>query len=589
MTRHLGAIPTRGYEALAMGSVLLAPEESCMRLFADETRGVIPFSLAKDGLRKAIEALLGDYERHAEDAREGMQRIRDAFDPWRVASQYFRMATFLAARPRPPRKLAAIRPRQQRSIAYKGWLQANEQQTYQALRNASLERWKSTPVEDHTLDTICDLPRELLLEFVHSTLSPDDQSYDSLVQTALNIYRSALPLFPDSLALRFNFARAAFHFGTEPDIEEALKVAEETLARDSAALSLDPMDNVMTWDYCQDFFNYRDYLQIATEAVRDRTDRSDELKSLILASLHYYFGRMSSAVGHHAKATELDPKYSVYRLWQAKDCRQSGDPNAAVSLLATVVRDILYAPEAWSLIQSIKTEDGVAVPDEDALRRLVEKMEDRTLIDETYAAIRTGPYFRSQRLSLARNTGVEFRKKTDRTTPVRLSVLLADTNGCRYSQLLDSLRRQSLDRDAFEVIVCDVFDHVAPQSMEFADTVMVCGQSEHLYNRNAAFNIALAEAIGDLVVYCAGGDPFSETALADIAAMAADCTTSHTALVNEGGTDRDLIHTVALSREAAIAAGGLDESPYFAGAYSGPYELASRLEHFPIILVHILS
>ena len=578
LTRHLGAIPTRGYEALAMGSVLLAPEESCMRLFADETQGVIPFSLSKEGLTKAIEALLGDYDRYAVGAREGMQRIRDAFDPWRVASQYFRMSTFLAARPRPPRKPAAIRPRQQRSIAYKGWLQGNERQTYQALRNASLERWKSTPVEDHTLDTICELPRELLLEYVHCTLSPDEHSYETLVQTALNIYRSALPLFPDSLALRFNFTRAAFHFGTEPDIEEALKVAEETLARDSATLSLDPLDNVMTWDYCQDFFNYRDYLQIATEAVRDRTDRSNELKSLILASLHYYFGRMSGAVGHYAKAAELDPEYSVYRLWQAKDCHQSDDLSTAASLLATVVRDILCAPEAWSLIQSIKSENGVAVPDEEALRRLVEKMEDRTLIDETYAAIRTGPYFRSQRLSLARNTGLEFRKKSDRTAPVRLSILLADTNGCRYSQLLASLKQQTLDRDAFEVIVCDVFDHVAPQLMEFADTVMVCGQSEHLYNRNAAFNFGLAEAKGDLVVFCADGDAFSETALADIATMAADCATRHTALVNAGGTDRETIHTLALSRDAAISAGGLDESPYFAGAYSGAYELASRLQ-----------
>ena len=35
LTRHLGAIPSRGYEALAMGTVLMAPQESCMRLFAD--------------------------------------------------------------------------------------------------------------------------------------------------------------------------------------------------------------------------------------------------------------------------------------------------------------------------------------------------------------------------------------------------------------------------------------------------------------------------------------------------------------------------------------------------------------------------
>ena len=107
---------------------------------------------------------------------------------------------------------------------------------------------------------------------------------------------------------------------------------------------------------------------------------------------------------------------------------------------------------------------------------------------------------------------------------------------------------------------------------------MVCGQSEHHYNRNEAFNLALAEAKGVLVVFCAGDGPFPDRVLADIVANADDCTANHTVLVNPNGADRETIHTVALSREAAISVGGLDESAYFAGANSGPYELVARLK-----------
>ena len=120
-----------------------------------------------------------------------------------------------------------------------------------------------------------------MLEYVFCTLMPDEQSHARLVATALNVYRSAMEKFPAALALRFNLVRAAFHFGTEPDIEYASRVARETLDKDQAALTLDPLDDVMTWDYCQGFFNYRSYLQIVTEALCDGADRGAELKALI--------------------------------------------------------------------------------------------------------------------------------------------------------------------------------------------------------------------------------------------------------------------------------------------------------------------
>ncbi len=104
--------------------------------------------------------MLADYPRYAEGARRGMRVVCDAFDPYRVASQYFRMATFLAARPRRPREPNPVRPQQKRPVAYKGWLQENGPQTNQAIRNAGLERWKSIAPEDHTLDSFANPARE---------------------------------------------------------------------------------------------------------------------------------------------------------------------------------------------------------------------------------------------------------------------------------------------------------------------------------------------------------------------------------------------------------------------------------------------
>jgi tetratricopeptide (TPR) repeat protein len=489
LPRHLGAIPSRGYEALAMGTVLLTPPESCQRLFTGDDAGVVPFSLANDGLKKAVETVLADFPRYEEGARRGMEIVRREFNPVYASRQYMRMVTFLAARPRPPRRMVAERPVQVRSIAYKGYIQAGGEKTYQTMLTKRLEDWQATPPEQHTLASIALPARELMLEYAYRLLLPKPQSFTPLRDMALQNYRDGLERYPLSLALRFNYVRAAFHFGTPDDVAQALEVTKATLNAGPRALTLQPLDDVMTWDYCQSFFNYRVYLHVVTEALRDGTDRRNELKSLILASLHYYFGRLSGETGHFEKAAALDPAFTAYRLWQAKELMRKGDSDsacAAIPLLSGAVREILYAPEAWSLLSAIKSEHGLEIPDEPELRRLTERMERRTVIDEGYTGIRRGPLFRHQRLSLATNEGYEIRKSSRRTETPRLSVLLADTNGSRYPRLIRRLARQSLDRGQYEIICGDAFEREGPAMMDCADVVFVFGQNEHLYNRNVA-------------------------------------------------------------------------------------------------------
>ena len=151
-------------------------------------------------------------------------------------------------------------------------------------------------------------------------------------------------------------------------------------------------------------------------------------------------------------------------------------------------------------------------------------MEGRTLIDEMYATIRSGPYYRKQRLDLARNASVAVRKHAERLEPPVLSILLADTNGARYPTLLDAL---PVERGRLEVILCDVFDRESPLVTQHADTVIVLGQNEHLYNRNVAFNTALTANTGQMVVFCDGDHPLPAEALAAIADKARACATKH--------------------------------------------------------------
>ncbi|MEX2618151.1 MAG: glycosyltransferase [Alphaproteobacteria bacterium] len=581
LTRHPGATPTRGFEALAMGTVLLVPVESCLRLFTGDQDGVVPFSLANDGLQKAIGAVMADYERYAEGARRGAEIVRREFDPMRASRQYLRMAVFLAARPRPPRIPLPERTVQSRSVSFKGFLQANGETTYRAMRDRRLQEWQAKPLSEHTLASLTLPARELLLEYEFRSLMQGGGDARPLVTMALEIYRKAFERFPLSLALRFNFIRAAFHFGSNSDIEQALGILKGTLNVPPGALALNPLDDILTWDYCPDFFNYRTYLQITTESLRDRTNRQNELKALIRASLHYYYGRMSGEQGHFDRAVALDRDFPAYRLWQAKELDRRGDADsakAAIPILTDVVREILFTPEAWSLLQSLKAEHSLDIPAEASLHRLVDRMERRTLIDEAYLAIRYGRYFRAQRLALARNTGYEIRKSPDTPGHPQLSILLADTNGSRYAGLMAGLARQTLDRTAFEIICCDVFDRSTPHMIAGADTVLVFGQSEYLYNRNVGFNTALAQARGRHVIFFNGDADLPETALHDWLGQIGAAGNCQTVFVNRhaGPADSRSIHTVLLRRQAAIMAGGLDESAYHAGAYGGPHDLVQR-------------
>lgn len=584
--RHPGATPTRGLETLAMGCTLLAQSETTLGLWLGEEEGLLTYDLKDDSLRRNIEQVIANPDLHAARAKRGMEIVRREFDPWQVGAFYLRMAAFVAARPRGRRDIVDTPPDQKRPVARKGWLPHRHDQVLPALRAINLERFRKTPVEAHTVHSLNDPARELLLEHAYAARNPlADMSEDQRLTLALDMYRAAIQLRPDSLALRFNFIRAALHFGTDADIEQALSLARETIETDASMLTLDPLDDVMPWDYCQDFFNYRDYFDLVTDTLAGRKNGVHDLKKMIYASLHYYCGRMTEASGNFADAARLDPAFPVYRLWQAKHLASKDDPasaESAVAMLRVLAQESMYAIEAWSLLNALKQQRGLDIPDEDALRQAMERLESHTVLDEDYRSLRYSPYFQAQRLGLARSNNVAILKERNKQNGenVRLSVLLADLNGSRYEDLLETLSSQTLPRDQFEIICADVFDRPSPRMMDAADLVLACGQSEYLYNRNVAFNFALLEAKGDVVVIFDRATELAPDTLENITKSLSKNGTSRLALTNRGATERDRfhLHVLALRQHDLMLAAGLDESAYYGGALSGPHELARRLE-----------
>lgn len=576
--RHPGATPSRGIEALAMGTVLLAQPETTLKLWLGEEHGLLTYDLENQGLRNAIARTLQDSGRHEAAARRGMEIVRHEFEAYRMGQQFLRFATFLAARPRAARRPVEP-PRQCRIVAWQGWLQ-KDNRVYGTQRDQALAALNSIPADQQTPETLNAPCREIMLELARQMRTKPAEDAKELLAATLEIYTLGINLLPNALILRFNFIRAAMHFGAEDDIQQALTVAKETVDMAMADLSLDASDDVMTWDYCASFFNYRSYLDTVTEASMDGADHTDRLKTLILASIHYYLGRMTGEADNFVAAVQLDPDFPAYRLWLAKALVRTGDTESlhqATELLSGLAQHSIYAIEAWSLLKAVCRGLGTEPPDAALTGTALKLLETRTFSSADHSAIRNSSYFRSQRLGLARNSGYETVKS--RKKPVRLSVLLADLNGSRYPELVAMLRNQTLARDQFEIVVADAFDCPSPDLLEIADTVIVCGQDEYLYNRNAAFNLTLANASGKFVAIFDRDVALSVDALMDILNQLDGRAGAPTVLVNADFApgDRANLHFAALDRTRALSLGGFEESPSRTAGLGGPYELVGRL------------
>jgi tetratricopeptide (TPR) repeat protein len=354
-TRRPKNTPTRGLEALAMGCALVVQQNNVLTLFAGEKEGVLTYSLEEGDLRQSIREIIHNWPEFERRARKGAAIIRKEFSPLLAGSQYLRFAAFLAAKPRAERRKGLPRALdQRRMVKWKGWLPSDEAVgLFVRLRRANLTSWKK-PAEElhpHWVNLFC---REIFLsmeaERVHSQMS---LSQRKLVTKTLQLYRACSARFPQSLVLNFNWIRNALHFGMPEEVSLALRAAEKICGDSSGEWELDVFDDVYTWDFCNSFFNFRQYTDWVTEHLMTGKAVQSGLIRLILASLHYYLAHYTNRLEHFQRAAALDPDFPYYRLLYAQALLSRGgesDFARAHELLVDLAENSILDMEAYNLI-----------------------------------------------------------------------------------------------------------------------------------------------------------------------------------------------------------------------------------------------
>ena len=306
--RHLGATPTRGLEALSMGCTVAVPKGCVLQLYAGEKEGVVAYEI--DSLDCTIQKILNEWQEFEQRARRGAEIIRQEFALERVASQYMRFMTFLAAKPRSPRRIQPVERLIQKRSLHRG-APLPKERILSKIRQRNMVRWQAQLETKASSHIFIDLARELVLAY------PDTAKLH-LLQQALEIYQTGVKRFPNSLVLRSNFIRTVLHFGNPKQVAEALQLLEATLNIPESDWQIDVMEDVFSWDFLNSFFNYRRYFDLVTENLMGAISVDSvrqQLTRLILASLHYYQGRYSGELEHFKQAFNLDPEFPYYKFW----------------------------------------------------------------------------------------------------------------------------------------------------------------------------------------------------------------------------------------------------------------------------------
>src|SRR5918996_1876452 len=100
---------------------------------------------------------------------------------------------------------------------------------------------------------------------------------------------------------------------------------------------------------------------------------------------------------------------------------------------------------------------------------------------------------------------MRFLKQSVRKTP-KLSLILLDWSVRESFHLLHYLRRQSVDRDQFEVVFIEYYSRVAEPLKQFADQldawVLLEMPESCIYHKHLMYNCGLVFAHGEIVVLC---------------------------------------------------------------------------------------
>lgn len=606
--RHSGATPSRGIEALSMGCAAIVQRGCVLELYLGQDEGLLTYDYDAGDLVPTIRRVLDQWPEYEQRALRGAKIVRREFSMGKVASQYLRFLTFLAAKPRGERKTQPAGSLiQKRGILQKGLLLGSPE-VYQRQLQANRARWEPQLENATTPNILIDLAREQVLEYSAAVVDVNGKPADgALLDNALSLYRSGLDRYPRSLALRFNFIRTALHFGQPSDVLEALGLARRTLEQPQSHWLMDPMEDVFPWDFFPTHFDYRGYFDAITGQVMGQPATGPLTVELIQASLHNYLAHYEGALAHQKKAVALNPAFPHYKMRLAVQLARQGRPEdfaEAGLLLVELGHDSILFEQAIRLLQHLHEKGLVSCPQieelQAALQRANKNMD--TLegtgpdgLQPTSAEAPPPPP--------ARVTGkVTVHKRRKAATAAKVSVVLLDWS-CRESfHCFKWLSEQTVPRDQYELIWVELYDRVAPEVMRRADVVLTCNQ-QGMYHKHEGYNEALLLASGKVVTVCDSDAVFPPNYIESI--------------IKEFGLDSQeeptpkvLLHhefrspvtypaqlsgvgqlpglqwkplwpnagaSVSVAVRDAIRFGGFDEHPAYRGYLCGPYELAWRL------------
>ncbi len=360
--RFDGSMPTRGLEALAMGSALALQAGSVLRAYVGENEGVFAYTREPGELIKTVIKISREWATIKSRATRGGDYIRKEFSQRRVSSQYLRYLTFLASKSYQPRQIPPPEMRQKRTIFHLGWFHSCA--FYNCTLHRSIELHRSLAASYEHPHFMIDIARDTLLSYAQAVMpavaahltqrGQPPPAVPEMLDLALGLYAIGVEQHPRSLVMQFNWFRAALHFGSDEAKAKAIEMGRRMTLAPLAGWDSDVFEDVFPWDFSGDFFNYRSYFDAVIDSVRRGETKNAGLYALIMASVNYYLSFQLSDPAFARQAVALDPNFALYQLRLGSvlssrdDTRQEG-----VDLLLDLVSASIVRLEAWAELQGL--------------------------------------------------------------------------------------------------------------------------------------------------------------------------------------------------------------------------------------------
>lgn len=575
--RHSGAMPTRGLEALAMGCVVLTQPESTLGLYVGKDHGVLTYT--ENRVADMIARVLSAWEDYEQKARAGASLVRGDFSLEKVTSQYLRFLTFVAARPR-----EAMKPVDRNTLAQKRTILRKGLSfgvpIYNSMRNANVSRWEAMIQEEARPDLFIDMERELVLGYVDH-LRGGQHSHD-LLNRALEVYRQGLESFPDCIALRFNYVRVLFHFGSPKQVDQAVALAEETISR-ASYMDLDVHHDVFPWDFFDKYFNYRSYFDAVTRHSM-HGGQTDVCIRLILASLHHYVGSYTRDPAHLEKAAALDPDFPCFQFGYARELMATGGTadceNAGKILEALADRSILFR-EAYDTLRELYVEGKYISPKWSQLQERRRRTEgaycyvDPAGIEDELMGLHAA--YDPQTLQ------VDVEKTTWKSPDPKVSFVFVEYFGRRNLEAVESLFNKATGRSTFEIVVVALDNSMPSPLKERADQVITV-EGNRRNRESVGFNVGVIRTRGSVVTFCRPESRFQEDYVERLLKMfALDSSRVPKSVFVENRNSA----TLSCRKIDAVIAEGFDESDLSSDDFGGLYNLSfglARIGSHPIVI-----